>query len=96
MSEIYDINSGVPQGSLLGPILYKNFTSDMPVTNTTLVGTYADDTAILALSFCPVAASNIVQNQLHQIEHWLSKWNIKVGTYCIQVMQSRLSSFNYK
>lgn len=79
-SQIYSINAGVPQGSVLGPILYTIFTSDMPTTSNVLVATYADDTAILASSTCPVEASNLVQNELNQIDTWLSKWNIKVNT----------------
>ena len=36
-------------------------------------------TALLAFSSCPVEALTLVQNQLYQIEHWISKGNSKVN-----------------
>ena len=44
-SDIEQIRAGVPQGSILGPILYLLYTSDL----TTDLATFADDTAILAV-----------------------------------------------
>lgn len=79
-SNIYDIQAGVPQGSVLGPILYTIFTSDMPITSNVLVATYADDTAILAASPNPTDASTKIQEELNDVEKWLNKWKIKVNT----------------
>lgn len=73
------IRSGVPQGSVLGPILYTIFTSDMPSSNHVTIATYADDTAILASSKSRTEASDIVQRELYEIQNWLTKWNIKVN-----------------
>ena len=73
------IKSGVPQGSVLGPVLYTIFTSDMPTNNDVLIATYADDTAILASKQSATEASNVVQRQLDVIQIWLNKWNIKVN-----------------
>jgi len=53
----YTIQSGVPQGSTLGPILYSLFTADLPETEQTPTATYADDTAILASHQNPITAS---------------------------------------
>ena len=47
-SGFYDINAGVPQGSVLGPNLYTLYTADLPNTDGVTTATYADDTAILA------------------------------------------------
>ncbi|CAG9133853.1 unnamed protein product [Plutella xylostella] len=67
MSRFYDINAGVPQGSVLGPTLYSLYTCDLPKTNHTLTATYADDTAILANNSDPSMASFLLQSELDQI-----------------------------
>ncbi|KAG7305612.1 hypothetical protein JYU34_009704 [Plutella xylostella] len=77
MSRFYDINAGVPQGSVLGPTLYSLYTCDLPKTNHTLTATYADDTAILANNSDPSMASFLLQSELDQISKWLSVWRIK-------------------
>jgi retron-type reverse transcriptase len=55
--KLYAIHSEVPQGSILSPILYSIFTSELPETEQTLTATYADDTAILASHQNPITAS---------------------------------------
>lgn len=79
-SDILEIKAGIPQGSVLGPILYTIYTADMPLTNDVTVATYADDTAIVATSQCPTEASIFVQNEIDLLEKWLKKWNIKVNS----------------
>jgi hypothetical protein len=48
-SELKPIKPGVPQGSVLGPVLYLIYTSDIPQPVGTTVATFANDTAIMAV-----------------------------------------------
>ncbi|KAI8437220.1 hypothetical protein MSG28_010544 [Choristoneura fumiferana] len=67
-SEFYNILAGVPQGSVLGPILYTLYTSDLPEAQDVVTATFADDTAVLASNTNPAAASNTLQRSLDNIE----------------------------
>jgi hypothetical protein len=50
----------VPQGSVLGLTLYILFTSDLPTSSNTTLGTFADDIAILMVHEEPdTAAPNL-------------------------------------
>jgi len=53
-SSDFTIEAGVPQGSVLGPILYTLYTADIPTNYQLTIFTFADDTAIISRSRCPV------------------------------------------
>jgi hypothetical protein len=80
-TSLHSIHSGVPQGSVLGSMLYLLYTADLPTsTDTTcLTAAFADDTAILASHENPNTASHILQNDLYRIQEWLQKWQIKAN-----------------
>jgi hypothetical protein len=78
-TDLCRIHAGVPQGSVLGPILYLLYTSDLPTSDSVVTGTFADDTAILASHHDPVEASKILQRGLDNISCWLKKWRIKAN-----------------
>lgn len=85
-SKFYDIQAGVPQGSVLGPILYSLYTADLPEMEELTTATFADDTAILARNSDPQLASEVLQKGLNKITDWMSEWRIKASaTKSVQV-----------
>lgn len=78
-TSLFPINAGVPQGSVLGPILYLLYTADFPTTRSTTIATFADDTVILASHTDPKIASVKLQLHLNTTQLWLQKWRIKVN-----------------
>ncbi|CAK1598109.1 unnamed protein product [Parnassius mnemosyne] len=63
-SNLYDITASVPQGSVLGPVLYAIYTSDLQNTEDVTTATYADDTACLASDKDPDVAQQKLQTQI--------------------------------
>ena len=47
MSESHKISCGVPQGSLLGPLLYLCYSNDMEIAVDSKLLLYADDSIVL-------------------------------------------------
>ena len=78
-SLLQPISAGVPQGSILGPILYLLYTSDLPTSNNVITSTFADDTAILSTAHSPNLASSKLQDSLNSISEWLKTWRIKAN-----------------
>ena len=79
VTELYPIKAGVPQGSVLGPILYVIYTADIPSMKGITLGTYADDTTIIATHKNPTIASLMLQNYLFKLQQWFKTWRIVVN-----------------
>jgi hypothetical protein len=76
LSAYHLIRPGVPQGSILGPFLYLTFTADVPLTENTLMATFADDTAIMPSDHDPNTASQKLQQHLNLLQNWMEQWKI--------------------
>ena len=72
-SQVKDIKAGVPQGSVLGPILYTIYTANIPTTTNSTVLTFADDTAILVRHTNPETAVKILHEHIIKIENLLRR-----------------------
>lgn len=70
-SSLHRINSGVPQGNMLGPVLYSLYTADLPTTSLVMTATFADDTAI--------RASQNLQRNLNDVQRRLKKRRINAN-----------------
>ena len=69
---------GVPQGSVLGPLLFLIYINDLPqsVPHST-VYLFAEDTKLISVSATP-EDDNLLQTDLNSLQSWCSKWKLKL------------------
>lgn len=56
-TSLFPINAEVPQGTVLGPILYFFYTADLPTTTLTTTATFADGATTLVTHVDPIMTS---------------------------------------
>ncbi|KAL1132358.1 hypothetical protein AAG570_010314 [Ranatra chinensis] len=79
LSGYIQIKASVPQGSVLGPLLYLVYTADIPTQTSTSMATFADDICILSSHPDPNSVSLSLQNHLNRLELWCKRWRIKIN-----------------
>ena len=82
---------GVPQGSILGPLLFILFVNDLPkVVKHCTVNLYADDTAIYTANHDPgVVSSHLeedLEEDLQQVAMWIESNRLKMNVAKTQLM----------
>ena len=70
---------GIPQGSVLAPLLFIFFISDMPKTGNTDRFKYADDQSVLSVDLSAQKAHLFMQQYCDQLHQWCIKWRIKIN-----------------
>ena len=68
-TEEVKVTSGVPQGSLLGPLLFLLYINGLPVSIQSQVRLFADDTAVY-LTVTNMQDSQVLQSDLESLQHW--------------------------
>ena len=76
MSFIYPMCAGIPQGSILGLILYTIYTTGIPTQPSIILYTF---TCILFPHIDPHQASESLRNHLKVLEDWFRKWRFKIN-----------------
>jgi hypothetical protein len=78
-SDLRKIHAGVPQGSVLGPILYLLYPNDLPTLEQTAVAIFADDTAIMVIGDNGSESTQKLQMAITEVQRWTRKWRIKLN-----------------
>jgi len=84
-SEPIPVSFGVPQGSVLGPLLFLININDVPMNVKSKVRLFADDIA-LYLTISTSSQSEILQKDLDNLERWSHKWDIEFNPSKCQVI----------
>ena len=100
-SQPFEVTSGVPQGSVLGPILFLIFINDLPLEVISHVSLFADDSKLFTKI---VAEGNkgrdnhngtaALQRDLDSVREWALKWKMEFNVDKCKIMH--LGSTNPK
>lgn len=74
-----NVLAGVPQGSVLGPMLFNIFTADIPIPQNASLALYADDTAMISKHSDIHVAQQNLQNSVDTLVEWFGKWRFKLN-----------------
>jgi len=80
-----DVVSGVPQGSVLGPLLFLLFVNELPSWIVTNIKMFADDTKLWN-KVESVADSQKLQGDLDRLMDWSDKWLLQFNAAKCKVM----------
>ena len=76
-SEVGFIKAGVPQGSVLGPLLFFIYINDLALITTSKIKLFADDTSLYFEFDCPNIATETLNNDLDKVQQWADQWLVK-------------------
>ena len=85
MSSWKDVLSGVPQGSVLGPLLFIIYINDMPDLIEHLCKLFADDSKVIAV-IKNYQDSERLQTDLDKLVNWAQTWKMKFNHDKCKVM----------
>ena len=84
-SDWRDVISGVPQGSVLGPILFIIYVNDIDDGLNSKISKFADDTKIASKVTTTDDRDNL-QNDLDRLANWAHKWQMKFNVEKCKVL----------
>ena len=74
VSDWTDIRAGVPQGSILGPLLFLLYINDIVQDIGSNIRLFADDTSLFIIVDDPVTAAGCINTDLDKLSNWASTW----------------------
>ena len=72
-----NIEAGVPQGSILGPLLFLIYINDLPDNQSTNVKLFADDTSLFSVVHDITTSSCDLNYDLIRVREWAFEWKMR-------------------
>ena len=70
------ILAGVPQGSILDPLLFLIYINDLPENLKSSAKLFADDTSLFSTVYNSAESANLLNDDLKKILEWTFKWKM--------------------
>ena len=81
------VKSGVPQGSVLGPLLFQLFINDLAEHTSSTVRLFADD-SVMYKSVKTIQDRKVLQNDLDQLHQWEKRWQLRFNARKCNIMRA--------
>ena len=94
LSDWEKVSSGVPQGSVLGPVLFLIYINDLDEGVISEIGKFADDSK-LGKSISSSADIRLLEDDLSKLEDWSVKWQMLFNVDKCSIMHLGKSNANH-
>ena len=95
-SQWRSVNTGLPQGSLLGPLLFNVYMNDLNYfVKDTSLRLYADDTTAYASDASPLVLEYLINSDLEIVSNWFQQNYLRVNVSKTQAMAVGPSLYRY-
>ena len=85
-SDYLTVPAGVPQGSVVGPLLFCIYINDIVEDIESVIKLFADDTSMYLCLENPHIRADILNNDLEKIMQWANKWKIEFNERKTELM----------
>ena len=94
LSKAFDVTSGVPQGSVLGPVLFLIYINDLPLEILSPLSLFADDSKIFSRilgdknrqKWGDYDGHQALQDDLNRIQEWARTWKMEFNVNKCKIM----------